>query len=211
MPAYRGKTPGPGWTVLRNTAFSSPGGEWRRPDPARQLDRFAEAGNLLGCRLSRPPPVPVMYFVSSTQGTEPRTRRPTCRAYPRPSVLRGDDTRELDDRGLGRRVGDVRNSKPADARDGSDIGDRALALPLHMREHVLAGQEHALQIDVADPVPALLASLDRTADFDGPDIVVQHVDPAKCRDLLGPEPLPKERVLHALAHFPTNSHISFTC
>ena len=68
-----------------------------------------------------------------------------------------------------------------------------------------------VRIDVADPVPALLASLDRTADFDGPDIVVQHVDPAKCRDLLCPEPLPKERFLHALAHFPTNSHISFTC
>ena len=31
--------------MLRNTAFSSLGGEWRRPDPARQLDRFAEAGN----------------------------------------------------------------------------------------------------------------------------------------------------------------------
>jgi hypothetical protein len=27
-------------------------------------------------------------------------------------------------------------------------------------------------------------------------------------DPLGPEPFPKERVLHALAHFLTNSHIS---
>jgi hypothetical protein len=35
-----------------------------------------------------------------------------------------------------------------------------------MREHVLARQEHALQVDVVDPVPALLGDLDRPADFD---------------------------------------------
>jgi len=46
----------------------------------KRLVEIDAAGNLLGCRLSRLPPVPVMmYFVSSTQGTEPRTRRPTRR------------------------------------------------------------------------------------------------------------------------------------
>jgi len=56
-----------------------------------------------------------------------------------------------------------------------DVDDHALALPLHVRKHLLPGQEHALQVDVVDPVPALLGGLDRTADFDDPDIVVQHV------------------------------------
>ena len=40
-------------------------------------------------------------------------------------------------------VGDVRNAKPADAREGGDVDDHALALPLHVRELLLAGQEHA--------------------------------------------------------------------
>jgi hypothetical protein len=40
----------------------------------------------------------------------------------------------------------------------------------------------SLQVDVIDPVPALLGGLDRTADFDDPDIVVQHVDPTERRD-----------------------------
>jgi len=44
-----------------------------------------------------------------------------------------------------------------------------------MREHVLAGQEHALQIYLVDPDPALFGGLNWTADFDDPDIVVQHV------------------------------------
>src|SRR6516162_256691 len=51
----------------------------------------------------------------------------------------------------------------------------------HVREHLLAGQEHALQVDIVDPVPTILGGLDRTAYFDDPDIVVQHVDPAECR------------------------------
>jgi hypothetical protein len=34
--------------------------------------------------------------------------------------------------------------------------------------------KHALQVDVVDPVPALLGDLDRTTDFDDPDVVVQH-------------------------------------
>ena len=43
-------------------------------------------------------------------------------------------------------------------------------------------KEHALQVDVIDPVPALLGGLDRAADFDDPNVVVQDVDPAECRD-----------------------------
>ena len=49
-----------------------------------------------------------------------------------------------------------------------------IALPLHMRKHLLAGEGHALQVEVVDPVPALLRGFDGAADFDDPDIVVQH-------------------------------------
>jgi hypothetical protein len=46
--------------------------------------------------------------------------------------------------------------------------------PLHVRKHLLAG--HMLfRVEVVDPVPALLAGLARTADFDDPNIVVQHL------------------------------------
>jgi hypothetical protein len=41
---------------------------------------------------------------------------------------------------------------------------------------------HALQDYVVDPVPTLLAGLDRAADFDDADIVVQHIGPTKRRD-----------------------------
>jgi hypothetical protein len=40
---------------------------------------------------------------------------------------------------------------------------------------MFAGQEHALQIYFVDPDPALFGGLDRTTDFDDPDVVVQHV------------------------------------
>ncbi len=89
---------------------------------------------------------------------------------------------ELNDCGLGRCIGDIGHAKPADSRHASDVDDRPLALPLHIRKHMLAGQEHALQIDVVDPVPALLGGLDRAADFNDPDVVVQHVDPAERRN-----------------------------
>jgi hypothetical protein len=39
-----------------------------------------------------------------------------------------------------------------------------------MRKHVLAGQEHALRVDVVHPIPALLGGLDGTANADDPDI-----------------------------------------
>jgi hypothetical protein len=56
-----------------------------------------------------------------------------------------------------------------------------LALPLHVRNRLFACQEHALQVDVVDPVPALFGGLDGTADLDETDIIVQHIDPAECR------------------------------
>ena len=95
--------------------------------------------------------------------------------------MESDDPRELDDRGLGRRVRDVGNPKPTDARDGSNVNDRALPLSGHVRKHLLAGQKHALHVYVVDPVPTLLAGLDRAADLDDADIVVKHVDPAECQ------------------------------
>src|SRR5207248_10322951 len=79
----------------------------------------------------------------------------------------------------GRCIGAVGNPQPADARNGSNVDDCSLALPLHVRKHLLAGQEHAFQVHLVDPIPTLLAGLDRTADFNDADIVVQYVDPAK--------------------------------
>jgi hypothetical protein len=40
-----------------------------------------------------------------------------------------------------------------------------------MSKHVLAGQEHALQVEVADPVTALLGGRDRTI----PTLLWHHV------------------------------------
>ena len=79
---------------------------------------------------------------------------------------------QLTDRGPGQRVGDVWNAKPADAREGGRYWRSRLAPPLHVREHLLTCQEHALQADVVDPVPALLGGVDGTADFDDLDVVV---------------------------------------
>jgi hypothetical protein len=42
--------------------------------------------------------------------------RQDVHVYP---VLESDDAGELNNRGLGRRVGDIGHSKPADARDGT--------------------------------------------------------------------------------------------
>src|SRR5260370_28941426 len=77
---------------------------------------------------------------------------------------------------------DLRNARPADARSGGDVDVRPFPLPLQVRKHLLASQEHALQVHVVDPVPTLLAGLYRTADFNDADIVVQYVDPPKRRD-----------------------------
>src|SRR6266704_2854361 len=68
-------------------------------------------------------------------------------AYPPRRVLHRDDSRELDHRGLGRRVADLRATGEADARGRSDVDDRPAALLLHHRKHVLAGEEHALQVE----------------------------------------------------------------
>ncbi len=58
-----------------------------------------------------------------------------------PAAVESNDARERNDRGFGRSIGDVGNSKPTHARDGRDVDDRPLTPPLHMRKHVLAGQE----------------------------------------------------------------------
>ena len=63
-----------------------------------------------------------------------------------------------------------------------DVDNRTLDLPLHMRNRLFACQEHALQVDVVDPVPALFGGLDGTADLDDTDIIVQHIDAAEGGD-----------------------------
>ena len=65
--------------------------------------------------------------------------------------------------------------------------------------------EHAFRIHVVDPVSALLAGLHRAAHFNGADIVVQHVDPASCReagvdyrsDVIGTGRVPGDRLADA--------------
>ena len=47
-----------------------------------------------------------------------------------------------------------------------------------MRQHILAGEKHALEVDRVDPVPALFRGFDTATDFQDADIVVQHVDAA---------------------------------
>ena len=42
-------------------------------------------------------------------------------------------------------------------------------------------RKHALHVYVVDPVPTLLAGLDRAADLDDAYIVVKYVDPAECQ------------------------------
>jgi hypothetical protein len=74
-----------------------------------------------------------------------------------------------------------------------------------VRENLLAGQKHALQVYVVDPVPTLLAGLDRAADFDDANIVVKYVDPAKCgnavidydSDVIGTRYVPRDPLADA--------------
>jgi len=65
-----------------------------------------------------------------------------------------------------------------------------LALPHHDRQRVLAGQEHALEVEVKHVVPLGLRQLDRAAHAGVADVVVQHVDAA----------MPAHGVRHRLRH-----------
>ena len=84
-------------------------------------------------------------------------------AYVFLGVLNRYDTRQLDDTRLGRRVRDLRRSGPAQTRRGRDVDDRPATLPLHEGQHVLAGQEHAFQVEVDLCVEHFLAHLDGSA------------------------------------------------
>ena len=86
-------------------------------------------------------------------------------------ILQRHRAGERHDCALGRRIGYVRHTGPAAARDAADIDDGAAqamlvgSLALHHRQDVLVGQELAAQIDRHDPLPAFLARLDRPAEL----------------------------------------------
>ena len=94
-------------------------------------------------------------------------------------ILHGDVLGELVDGAFGRAVGDARIAEIAPRGDKGDIDDRSGPLRFHERQDVLAGEVHALQVDVDHFVPAVFRYLDRAADFNDADIVVQDVDAAE--------------------------------
>ena len=51
-----------------------------------------------------------------------------------------------------------------------------------MGQGVLAGQEHAFQVDIQDPVPGFFADFNRSAVCPQSDVVIQDVDPAVSLD-----------------------------
>ena len=97
-------------------------------------------------------------------------------------VLRGDRHGERVHRPLAGIVGQIGNPLgAADRGDRAHVHDRALALLLHDRQHVLGRQEEALHVDVEHAMPLVLAQLDRPALGADADIVVEDVDPAPLR------------------------------
>ena len=83
---------------------------------------------------------------------------------------------------LRRLVGDVRVG--GDRRHRGDVDDGAAVLRAHDRDHLLGGENAALQIDGDDAVERLLGDLQQFGVAAGQadaDIVVQHVDPAPAR------------------------------
>ena len=118
-----------------------------------------------------------------------------------PGVLQGDALGELVDGSLGGTVGHIRHAEPADPGHRRNIDDGASALAFHMRQHVLTGQKNALEIDLVDPIPALLAGLDAPTDFENPDIVVQDIDPA----------IGRQAGLHHRRHIDTLTDIGLAC
>ena len=63
-----------------------------------------------------------------------------------------------------------------------DIDDRAGFLPLHHRQHVLAGEKHGGEIHIELRVPNLLAHLRRPAGRRAADIVDEDIDAAEAID-----------------------------
>ncbi len=63
-----------------------------------------------------------------------------------------------------------------DAGNRRDVDDGATPLLFHMWQDRFAGEEHTLEIDVADPVPAFLAGLHGPTQLQDADVVVEDVD-----------------------------------
>src|SRR5262249_4807082 len=94
-------------------------------------------------------------------------------------ILHGDDARQLDHTGFGGGVTDLRGAGPAQTGRRGDVDDGAAFLLLHHRQHVLQGQEHALEVVIDLGIPDLFAHFHRSAMGGAADIVDQHVDAAE--------------------------------
>ena len=103
-------------------------------------------------------------------------------------ILHGEHAGELDHRGLGGCVGNLRRAGPAQRRGGRDVDYRAATLSgvvgQHVWQHVFAGEKHAFEVVVDQRVPHRLAHLHRAAFGRAADVVDQHVDAAKFGDAL---------------------------
>ena len=102
-------------------------------------------------------------------------------AHAAPRVGDGHGPREGDDAALGRAVG-VRAVAAADQAGGRrDVDDRAAARGDQGRDPELAAEEHALEVHVDDPIPAVLGELGHevveAAAIDG-GVVVEDVEGA---------------------------------
>jgi hypothetical protein len=106
-------------------------------------------------------------------------------------AVQADAARRIDHRGglrhlhqgrLARGVGDLGLADVAQARDRRDVDNRAAALSLHLRQHVLAGEECAFEVDVHLLVPDRFVHRHRVARLRAADVVDQDVDAAKAGD-----------------------------
>jgi hypothetical protein len=91
-------------------------------------------------------------------------------------VLHGQHARKLDDAGLRRGIGHLGAAGPAHAGRRCNVDDAARALLDHRGQHVLAGEEHALEVEVDLGVPDVLGHLHGPAGRGTADFVDQDVD-----------------------------------
>ncbi len=96
--------------------------------------------------------------------------------------MQGNRASEGADRPLAGGIGDVGNPEIAQARDRADVDDGPAAAFQHGRDGILASQMHGAEVDRHLPIPGCLAQLDRAADLEDADVVVQQVETPKGLD-----------------------------
>ena len=90
-----------------------------------------------------------------------------------------DHLGKLDHRRLGGGIGHLGRAGPTNAGSRCQVDDDAAALGFHDRQHMLASQKHALQVEIDLRVPDFLAHFNRPAGSRTTDIVHQDIDPAE--------------------------------